>query len=156
MLCILTRWDFNFCVRSSPLRGLRGELGAEQDHTKPKTLACLSITSLPKRFSRTAAEVGAVYQSAGGLSRGPRLRDTVLWLLHIRSVRSLLGHTSLLKDRVVSSIFDPAFSPGLFSNHSFLTAVITDSPDCLAFTTKRAVKVDVCGNHWLGQKLTLT
>ena len=20
-LCVLTRWDFNFCVRSSPLRG---------------------------------------------------------------------------------------------------------------------------------------
>ena len=22
-LCVLTRWDFNFCVRSSPLRGNR-------------------------------------------------------------------------------------------------------------------------------------
>ena len=25
-LCVLTRWDFNFCVRSSPLRGL-GQVG---------------------------------------------------------------------------------------------------------------------------------
>ena len=27
-LCVLTRWDFNFCVRSSPLRGTRTERGA--------------------------------------------------------------------------------------------------------------------------------
>ena len=25
-LCVLTRWDFNFCVRSSPLRGTWQEL----------------------------------------------------------------------------------------------------------------------------------
>ena len=26
-LCVLTRWDFNFCVRSSPLRGIIAGLG---------------------------------------------------------------------------------------------------------------------------------
>ena len=25
-LCVLTRWDFNFCVRSSPLRGKRDRI----------------------------------------------------------------------------------------------------------------------------------
>ena len=30
-LCVLTRWDFNFCVRSSPLRG------KERDERKEST-----------------------------------------------------------------------------------------------------------------------
>ena len=30
-LCVLTRWDFNFCVRSSPLRGRERERERERE-----------------------------------------------------------------------------------------------------------------------------
>ena len=30
-LCVLTRWDFNFCIRSSPLRGDREDNGGGDD-----------------------------------------------------------------------------------------------------------------------------
>ena len=30
-LCVLTRWDFNFCVRSSPLRGEREKEEREKE-----------------------------------------------------------------------------------------------------------------------------
>ena len=33
-LCVLTRWDFNFCVRSSPLRGAKKEGKKERKKKK--------------------------------------------------------------------------------------------------------------------------
>ena len=30
-LCVLTRWDFNFCVRSSPLQGVKRGMKTELD-----------------------------------------------------------------------------------------------------------------------------
>ena len=35
-LCVLTRWDLNFCVRSSPLRG-QGTVKGEEEKTDRKT-----------------------------------------------------------------------------------------------------------------------
>ena len=37
-LCVLTRWDFNFCVRSSPLRGF-------QQHRPTTTAVCFNNTN---------------------------------------------------------------------------------------------------------------
>ena len=34
--CVLTRWDFNFYVRSSPLRGVDKEFGEQQAGFRPK------------------------------------------------------------------------------------------------------------------------
>ena len=36
-LCVLTRWDFNFCVRSSPLRVEERDQQAEKDKTEKVT-----------------------------------------------------------------------------------------------------------------------
>ena len=33
-LCVLTRWDFNFCVRSSPLRGFVQEEWSSSNHSR--------------------------------------------------------------------------------------------------------------------------
>ena len=35
-LCVLTKWDFNFCVRSSPLRGIQTAEVGEKQHQVPK------------------------------------------------------------------------------------------------------------------------
>ena len=36
MLCVLNRWDFNFCVRSSPLQGPKGVGGGDSTNVRQK------------------------------------------------------------------------------------------------------------------------
>ena len=62
-LCVLTRWDFNFCVRSSPLRGQ-----AEKDKTE-------RVTGLGRRTREEIAkwnQVTALRFQTGGDIRHPR------------------------------------------------------------------------------------
>ena len=47
-LCVLTRWDFNFCVRSSPLLGGvgGGELESERETERESTSKCVLCCQL--------------------------------------------------------------------------------------------------------------
>ena len=42
-LCVLTRWDFNFCVRSSPLRGSRKRFRSDHHVTLCRRVECTLI-----------------------------------------------------------------------------------------------------------------
>ena len=37
-LCVLTKWDFNFCIRSSPLRGNKGERAREKEREREREI----------------------------------------------------------------------------------------------------------------------
>ena len=53
MLCVLTSWDFNFCVRSSPLRGVETDSSAHLDKRSKQHHVILNSQldiHIPKEF----------------------------------------------------------------------------------------------------------
>ena len=57
-LCVLNRWDFNFCVQSSPPQGWQGIYRWSHALFRPKTLDCQIYTSsLAERMGWCSTEV---------------------------------------------------------------------------------------------------
>ena len=72
-LCVLTRWDFNFCVRSSPLRGRRKGQQAENDKTERVTgLGRKTREEIAKWNQMTAPRFQTGGRGGGGDIRHPR------------------------------------------------------------------------------------
>ena len=91
-LCVLTRWDFNFCVRSSPLRGRK-----------------IDISMIPLRYYRTEPSAQACNSSSGfeiqssvqdgiyvfGRSNMPAVSVSSSSTLQIKPLVTVALHTSL-------------------------------------------------------------
>ena len=74
-LCVLTKWDFNFCVRSSPLRGGldEGEVGGGGGGYALRDCRCQNDSKFRRTAMWTVSEMG-----------NPDYRHVTMFDIHIR------------------------------------------------------------------------
>ena len=95
-LCVLTRWDFNFCIRSSPLPG-GGEREREREnsqynrttHTGRIAIIAMAAAAAPPTWGeqnwqfpvlqQTANNVHVTWHAGSLLTRTPLRISTVCW-----------------------------------------------------------------------------
>ena len=98
-LCVLTRWDFNFCVLSSPLRGPLGDAGRRCNASVARGLYNQSEKDVNDVFVRLESNSFLLWDDAINISLVWLTPDNILCAVSLQLLRGQINAPILFRHK---------------------------------------------------------